>query len=143
MKKFVIVIAACIVGGSFIFITIIPATFYFSMTSTVMKKLSPDKQHVAKLVRIKGIDVNFRVIVDGSQIYSSPDFAPMRADFREQIIWDTNSQIIVLEVADARIFGYHVGEKRPLSDSELLKLQFVAFEELRYEGTSLKGISEK
>lgn len=110
-------------------------TFYFSMVSTVMTKRSPDRQHTAKLSRVQGIDVNFRVTVDGARVYGSPDFSPVRADFRELLIWDTNSQAVVLEVAGRRIFGYHVGEQRPLTDSELLQIHLTPFEELRFEGT--------
>jgi hypothetical protein len=116
------------------------AVFYLSTVSTVITKRSPDRQHTAKLSRVQGIDVNFRVSVDGSRVYSSPDFAPVRADFREQLIWDTNSQAVVLEVAGRRIFGYHVGEKRPLTDSELLKIRLTPFEELGFEGTLPKEI---
>jgi hypothetical protein len=111
------------------------AMFYFSMISTVMTKRSPDGQHTAKLSRVQGIDVIFRVSVDGNRVYGSPDFAPVCADFREQLIWDTNSQMVVLEVAGRRIFGYHVGEKRPLTDSELPKIHLTPFEELHFEGT--------
>jgi hypothetical protein len=128
-----------LIGGSVIGIAVLAfagfvAMFYFGMVSTVMTKRSPDRQHTAKLSRVQGIDVNFKVAVDGTGVYGSPDFAPVRADFREQLIWDTNSQAVVLEVAGRRIFGYHVGEKRPLTDSELLKIHLTPFEELRFEG---------
>lgn len=116
------------------------AMFYFSMVSTVMTKRSPDRQHTAKLSRVQGIDVNFRVTVDGTRVYGSPDFAPVRADFREELIWDTNSQAVVLEVAGRRIFGYQVREKRPLTDEELLKIYLTPFEELRFEGTLPKAV---
>jgi len=110
------------------------AMLHFSMVSTVMTKRSPDRQHIAKLSRVQGIDVNFRVAIDGRRVYGSPDFAPVRADFREQLIWDTNSQAVVLEVAGRRIFGYHVDEMRPLTDSELEKIHLTSFEKLGFEG---------
>jgi hypothetical protein len=116
------------------------AMFYFNMVSTVITKRSPDRQHTAKLSRVQGIDVNFRVTVDGTRVYGSPDFAPVPADFREQLIWETNSQAVVLEIAGRRIFGYHVGEKRPLTDAELTKIHLTPFEELRFEGTLPKEI---
>jgi hypothetical protein len=119
------------------------AMFYFSMVSTVMTKHSPDRQHTAKLTRVQGIDVNFRLAVDGRRVYGSPDFAPVHADFREQLIWDTNSQAVVLEVAARRIFGYHVGEKRPLTDSEIHTIHMTPFEELRFEGTLPKEMVTK
>jgi hypothetical protein len=112
----------------------------FSTVSTVMTKRSPDRQHTAKLSRGQGIDVNFKVSVDGSRVYHSPDFAPVRADFREQLVWDTDSQVVVFEMAGWRIFGYHVGERRALTDSELFKIQFATFEELHFEGVLPKGI---
>ncbi len=124
-----------VVGVAALALAGLVAMFYFGMVSTVMTKRSPDRQHTAKLSRVQGIDVNFRVSIDGSRVYGSPDFAPVRADFREQLIWDTNSQAVVLEVAGRRIFGYHVGEKRPLTDLELSKIHLTPFEELRFEGT--------
>lgn len=119
------------------------AMFHFRMTSTVMTKRSPDGQHTAKLIRKQGIDVNFIVSVDDSRVYGSPDFAPVRVDFREQLIWDANSQVVVLEVAGRRIFGHHVGEKRSMTDSELAMIRLTPFEELRFEGTLPKEILPK
>jgi hypothetical protein len=110
------------------------AVYYFSVVSTVMRKRSPDGQHTAKLVRVQSIDVNFKVYVNGRRVYFSPDFAPVEVDFRERLIWATNSQEVVLEVADRRIFGYHVGERRPLTESELHKVQVPPFESLGFEG---------
>ena len=89
------------------------------MVSTVMTKKSPDGNHLAKLTRVTGIDVNFRVYLDGDRIYGSPDFAPVRFDFREQIMWDTTGQLLILEVAGKRIFGYHVTQRRSLRDDEI------------------------
>jgi hypothetical protein len=109
--------------------------FYFTMASTVMTKSSPDGLHAAKLSRMQAIDVNFIVSIDGSRVYWSPDFAPVRADFREQLIWDTNSEAVVLEVAGRRIFGYHIIAKRQLTDAELSKIELTPFEELGFEGT--------
>ena len=63
----------------------------------------------------------------------------MRADFREQLIWDTNSASVVLKVAGRRIFGYHLGEKRPLTESELHQIHLTRFEELRFEGNKAVG----
>jgi hypothetical protein len=133
-KKVVLVVGSA-VGAAVLAFGAFLAVFYFSMVSTVMTKRSPDGQHTAKLTRVQGIDVNFRVSVDGTRVYSSPDFAPVPADFREHLIWGTNGQVVVLEVAGQRIFGYHVAEKRALTDSELLNVQFAPFGELRFEGT--------
>ena len=141
-KKTVIVVGS-VVGVAALAFAGFLAMFYFSMVSTVMTKRSPDRQHTAKLSRVQGIDVNFRVTVDGSRVYSSPDFAPVRADFREQLVWDTHSQVVMLEVAGRRMFGYHVAEKRALTDSELFNVQFTPFEELRFEGALPKEIVAK
>jgi len=138
-KRAVLVVGS-VVGVAVLAFAGFQAMYRFSMVSTVMTRRSPDGQHVAKLSRVQGIDVNFRVAVDGGRVYSSPDFAPVRADFREQLVWDTKSQVVMLEVAGRRIFGYHAGEKRPLTDSELLKVQLTPFEELGFEGTSPKEI---
>ena len=134
-KKTLLLIMGSVVAIAVLGFAAFAAMFYFGMVSTVMTKRSPDRQHTATLSRVQGIDVNFRVTIDGTRVYGSPDFAPIRADFREQLIWDTNSHAVFLEVAGRRIFGYHVGDKRALTDSELLKIHLTPFEELRFEGT--------
>ncbi len=133
-SKKALLTVGCLIGGEAILFVVIVAAFYFSMVLTVMKKASPDGQHTAKLVRIDGIDVNFKVIVDGRRVYSSPDFAPVSADFREQIVWDEDSNSVVLEVGGRRIFGYQAAEQREMSDSELLNVRFTPFTELGFEG---------
>ncbi len=140
IKKALLVIGSS-VGVAALALAGFAAMFYFSTVSTVITKHSPDRQHTAKLSRVQGIDVNFRVIVDGRRVYNSPDFAPVHADFREQVIWDTDGQSVFLEVAGRRIFGYHVGEKRPLTDQELSRIHLTPFEELRFEGTLPREIS--
>lgn len=117
------------------------AMLYFSMVSTVMTKRSPDRQHTAKLTRCDGIDLIFSVKVDGIRVYDSPDFAPRTVDCREQLIWDADSTAVVLEVAGQRIFGYHVGEKRALRDSELYSLRLTPFHELGFEGELPKQLA--
>ncbi len=108
---------------------------YSLVTWTVMKKASPNGQHTAKLVRTQGIDVNFRLSVDGHRIYVSPDFSPADREFRAQIAWNKLSNIVVFEVAGERLFSYHADEKRSLTDSELLAVEFASLRDLRYEGT--------
>ncbi len=124
----------CLFVGVASLFVVFCAGLYFSTVSTVMKKASPDRQHIAKLVRTDGIDVNFWVTVDGRQVYSSPDFRPMHADFRERIDWDENGNTVVLEVGGKRIFGYQAVEQRNLSAAELLNVQFTPFTELGFEG---------
>lgn len=125
---------SCLAGLAAILFAGFLISFYSTMTSTLMEKVSPDKQHIVKLVRLSGIDVNFDVKVDGSRVYRSPDFRSAQADSRAQVIRDKSSRMVVLEVATKRIFGYHVVEKRALADSELMKVEFTPFSELRYEG---------
>lgn len=108
---------------------------YASMTSTVMQRESPDGYFHAKLVRADGFDVLFRVKVNGKNVYTSPDFAPVKADFREHIAWDKSGKIVVLFVAGERMFGYQAVEKRSLTDRELLNVEFTPLKELRYEGS--------
>ena len=115
-------------------VAIIYFGLFYGMISTVMTKRSPDGQHSAKLIRVQGIDVNFRVIIDGSRFYQSADFAPRPADFREHLYWDTKSEAVALEVAGRRIFGYHLAEKRQLTEAELSNIQLTPFKELGYEG---------
>ncbi len=42
--------------------------------------------------------------------------------------------IIVLEVAGKRLFAYDAEQKRQLSESELLSVEYTPFFEYRYEG---------
>jgi len=133
--KKALLIGCSLVGAAALALVGFREILHFTMASTVMTKSSPDGQHTAQLNRMQAIDVNFLVSIDGDRVYGSPDFAPIRADFREQLIWDTNSQAVVLEVAGRRIFGYHVSEKRPLTDPELSTIHLTPFEELGFEGT--------
>jgi len=116
-----------LIGGLF-------AVIYFSSVTTIHTKLNLTGSHKAKLVRHQAIDVNFKVVVDGETIYYSPDFAPVEFDFREQIAWDKTGNIVVLEVAGKRLFAYDAEQKRQLSDSELLSVEYTPFFEYRYEG---------
>jgi hypothetical protein len=50
---------------------------------------------------------------------------------------------VVLEVAGERIFGYDVSERKTLSASELLDVQFTPFEELGYEAELPKQATTK
>jgi len=143
MSNKVLLVAFIVLASAFVIFGGILAAFYFSMTTTVMKKVSPDKRHTAKLIRHDGIDVMYKVYVDGHRVFWSPDFAPVAVDFREQIAWDKSGQIVVLEVAGERLFGYHSGENRALTDEEILAVEFAPFEELRYEGESPREVSEE
>ena len=118
---------ALIIGGYFAF-------FYLLGITTIQNKSNSTNSHRAKLIRHQAIDVNFKVVVDGEQVYFSPDFAPVDFDFREQIAWDKTGNIIILEVAGKRLFAYDAERKRQLSDGEMLSVEYTPFLEYRYEG---------
>ena len=108
--------------------------FFLFAPYTVQKKSNPTGTHQAKLLRVDGFDVIFKVVVDGEQVYSSPDFAPIQADFREQIVWDATGKILVFEVAGQRIFGYNAEKRTVLTDNELLQVNYLPFFHYGYEG---------
>jgi hypothetical protein len=128
-KIFGALVVLCIIFG------IAAVVFYLTSGTTVQEKISPVGSHRAKLVRHDGIDVNFQVVVDGEKVFRSPDFAPVRDDFREQIVWDATGKVMVLEVAGQRLFGYDAERKRRLTDEELLAVEYTPFARYRYEGT--------
>ncbi|MFT3742727.1 MAG: hypothetical protein QM785_00400 [Pyrinomonadaceae bacterium] len=107
---------------------------YRSLIQTVQIKSNLDGSHSAKLLRHNGIDINFRVQVDGKDVYYSPDFAPVDLDFRERIAWDKTGRSVILEVAGNRLFGYSTQEKRALTDEELQLAEYPAFSEFHFEG---------
>ncbi len=124
----IVITFALIIGG-------LCAVLYYLFAGTIVQsKSNPTGSHKAKLIRFQGIDVNFRVIVDGENSYYSPDFAPVEFDFREQIAWDKTGNIIVLEVAGKRLFAYNAEQRKQLSDSELLSVEYTPFYEYHYEG---------
>ena len=105
---------------------------------TVQILYSLECKHKTVLNRLDGIDLNFFVIVDGRKVYSSPDFAPnWKVDFKERLAWDKSGTVVVLEVIGRRLFGYDTKKGRPLSDSELLSVEYApepALWEYGFEG---------
>ena len=92
---------------------------------TVQILYSPECKHKAVLKRLDGIDLVFFVIVDSRKVYASPDFAPKRTvDFEERLVWDKSGTVVVLEVIGRRLFGYDTKRGKPLSDSELLSIEY-------------------
>jgi hypothetical protein len=82
------------------------------------------RTHKAVLERIDGIDLNFRIKLNGKQTYWSPDFAPRRdIAFRETLLWDDSGNILIFEVGSRRIFGYNVAQGQALSNAALLKVK--------------------
>jgi hypothetical protein len=103
-------------------------------TLTVITKVSPDRRHAARLVtREIGWDVNVFLEVDGDTVYASPDFAaPAEADFQERLMWDSSGMVVVVEVADKRLFGYDVRNQHPLTAAELAAVSLSSFDDLRF-----------
>ncbi len=124
----IVIALVLFIGGLF------AAFYYLFAPKTIQSKTNPKGSHTATLVRHQGIDVNFKVLADGERVYYSPDFAPVEFDFREQIAWDKTGNIIILEVAGKRLFAYDAEQKRQLTDSELLSVEYTPFSEYWYEG---------
>lgn len=119
-------------------VLLIVGFFALMGVTTIQKKTNLAGSHSAKLLRHNGIDINFRVQVDGQDIYFSPDFAPVQDDFREQIAWDKSGNILILEVAGKRLFGYDAEQKRQLTDDKLLSAEYTPFSAYHFEGKSPK-----
>jgi hypothetical protein len=105
-------------------LTLSPLLLVWLSIKTLQVTESPNGEHQVRLSRLDGIDRNYKVTVDGRKVYSSPDFAP-RSDlgFREALVWDATGQVVVLEIAGRRLFGYDVEKQKPLADDELLSLK--------------------
>ena len=109
-------------------------SIWFFLPNTVQQTTNSEKSHTAKLVRHDGIDVNFKVVVDGEDVFYSPDFAPVEDDFRERLIWNEKGNVVVLEVVGKRLFGYDAIQKRKLSNRELMAVEYLPFSKYGYEG---------
>lgn len=116
--------------------------FQFRNVQTYIKKRSPDGKHTATVKRKQWIDVNVMMNVGGRRVYGSPDFRRSGADLAEQVIWHTNSQIVVLEIAGRRIFGYHAVEKRPLNPSEIQSVRSFPSNQFRFDGEVATNLEE-
>ena len=82
---------------------------------------SPDGTHRATLLRKYNLaDFNFIVKIDGQRVYESPDLIPFSdRSYRETLVWDKNSKIVVLELMGKKVFAYDVANKRRLGKGEL------------------------
>lgn len=133
-KKVIAFIAS--LAGAFLLLTVVVIIIFRAQTiSQVMTKRSPNGLHSATLTRTDSIDRNFWVAVDGQNVFSSEDFAPGAGDAREQIIWSSDGGSVVLLVAEQRLIGYSVVQKRKLTNSELFDIKFPTLEDLGFEGT--------
>ncbi len=122
MKTALKVISILVAVGTFIIGSAL-FLFWFAWTSTIQKLDSPDQRHTAKLVRIDGIDRNYRIDLDGVRVYDSPDFAPRRHfPFREAIYFTLDSRFLVFVVGGHRIVGIDTTSRQRLPDAELLGL---------------------
>lgn len=123
MKRIPKIIVVSVSGITFLFVLAISGLFlviYCTGTLTSQIKRSPDRKHTAKLIRKEWIDLNFVVKVDGMRVFWSPDFCPQKKDFQEQLLWDQSGNIVVLEVAGERLFGYNAKTKSTLQPKDLL-----------------------
>lgn len=101
---------------------------------TILVRENPERTHRARLRSKSSIDRNYRLSVDGAQVYASPDFSPGNFDYREQLVWDVSGRVVVFVVAERRVFGYDAEAKRPLTADELERVEFHGFEEVGYGG---------
>ena len=128
--------ATASVAGVFLLLVVVAMIIFRVRTiSHVMTKRSPNRLHSATLTRTDSIDRNFWVAVDGQNVFSSEDFSPGAGDAREQIVWSSDGGSIVLLVAEQRLMGYSLSQKRKLTNSELFDIKFPSLEDLGFEGT--------
>ncbi len=124
-KNILIILTIIILVSLCYFISIFISGSFLFPTSTVQVLYTPNRDNIAVLKRTDGIDLNFKLFVNGQKVYSSPDFAPdRRIDFKERIVWDKSGNIIILEVAGKRLFGYNIKTNKPLSDKDLLSIEY-------------------
>jgi hypothetical protein len=82
---------------------------------------SPDGVHRAVLLRKHNLaDINFIVKVDGERVYESADLMGFPNHwYRETLVWDKTSRIVVLELMGKHVFAYDTQSKRRLQKGEL------------------------
>ena len=109
-----------------------------TMVKKVQTKESPNREYKSELFRASFIDLNFSVKVNGVRVYGSPDFAPRPVDFQEQLLWDETGNIVILEIAGERLFGYDAKRKTKLKPKELLSVYIPtpSLSDLKFEGTA-------
>lgn len=115
MKKILPLLVAFLLGGLFFF-GVSRVVDSLSTWQTIQILKTGDRSHTADLRRsFGGIDVNFKIVLDGVEIYRSPDFAPDDSrSFREWITWDEKEKALVFIVADQVLFAYSLETKMPL-----------------------------
>ena len=104
---------------------------------TVQVLRHPSANNVATLERVDSIDTNFRVSLNGTTVYRSPDFSTQKSfPFREALLWDDSANFLIFEVAGRRLFGYDLTQNQPLTDTQLLNLKTspVPVRKYRFEG---------
>jgi len=121
-KILLFVLGAILIWHLFGFIYIV---FFMFPVRTVQTLYSPDGKHKAVLKRMDSIDLNFTVKVDGTKVYTSPDFAPnKKVDFQERLVWDKTGTVVVLDVTGRRLFGFDIKNQKSLSDTELMLVEY-------------------
>jgi hypothetical protein len=64
-----------------------------------------------------------QALVDGKQVYFSPDFpASQTVPFRETLLWDESSRFVILEVCGRRLFGYDTQNQTKLTGQQLMAI---------------------
>jgi len=92
---------------------------------TVQSLPSKSETHKAVLLKKYNLaDINFIVKVDGRRVYLSPDLMPFPDRmYRETLLWDDKSRVVVLELMGKRVFAYDVEAKRQLQKGDLAHLK--------------------
>ena len=120
---------ACFVLGALFSLVQIPIYCFVSSITVgkhVQTLVSPDERHTAVLLSKHNLaDFNFIVKVDGVKVYESPDLWG-RDDhfFREQLIWDKTSRVVVLEIMGKRVFAYNADAQETLAKGQLSGYKF-------------------
>ncbi len=104
---------------------------------TVQVLEHPSTHNVAMLERVDNIDTNFRVSMNDTIIYRSPDFSPQKSfPLRETLLWDDTAHFLFFEIAGRRLFGYDITRNQPLTDAQLLRVKMspTSIQEYGFEG---------
>lgn len=123
-------------GVTFFAIMIIPSMLGTWRSVQVIK--TDDGGHIASLERRYGyIDVNFRIELDGEEIYRSADFSPDLGNaFLERITWDTSEKNLLFLVANQVLFAYDLVTRSPILEHSFddLEAPRLSLSDLGYEG---------
>ncbi len=137
MKKSLPLLLA-FVAGTAVLLVFQTMSKFLGEWRTIQVLQTTDRKHTAELNRLYGyIDVNYKITVDGTKVYWSPDFAPRKdCAFREWITWDEKQKNIVFIAANRILFAYNLDSQAPVPQTELssLVIPFTPLQELGFEG---------